>query len=104
MTTPDQDVDSRNAAAKRDATPAQRLCERLLAIRDAMAAANDQVAAVLASIVGGQAPQRPSPEPAGAPGAADYRRFFPAVERLVTEIETEARQHADQAAALDRSF
>lgn len=81
-------------------TPAQALCERLLAMRDKIATANDTLAAVLASVHG----REPAAAERSPRGAVDYKRFFPAMERLVKEIETEADRYADHAAELDRSF
>jgi len=89
-------------AAAADKRPSQILAERLLAARDVLARVTDTLEDVLASVHG-----RPRPQPERQPAsgtAPDYRRFFPAVDRLATDIEGEAKRLQVLAEGFDKAF
>ena len=88
------------AATKK--TPAQQLGERLLAVRDSLVATNKRLEALLASVHGRTG--KPPEQPMAAKPPIDYRRFFPAAERLVGEIEVEVVRSTDLSKALDEAF
>ena len=83
--------------------PAQDICERLLALRDAQAAIGDRLGAIVASIHGRAVQTVPRP-PRDVGTGEPFGRLFPALLRLVADLEAEAKRIAAQADELDRAL